>query len=47
MKHFMSCLVILAAAVFEISYRTEKRTDRQTNAAENPTPSAITVSVGN
>jgi len=39
----MSSLVIVAAAVFEIS---RGKTDRQTNAAENHTP-ATTIGVGN
>jgi len=32
----MSSLVILAASVFDIS--REKKTDKQTNGCENPTP---------
>jgi len=42
----MSSLVILAAAVFEISCGTDRQTYRQTNAAENPIR-VTTVGVGN
>jgi len=44
---YVKSLVILAAAVSEISCRkTDRQMQRQTNAVENPTPTT-TINVGN